>query len=167
MIGRTSVSRKAAKAAALLPVAGQSTDNGPTNLAHRCDSRSRWAWLVLSLALGCGDETGPVDGEAAVVVIIAEVDQAGLNFQRVTLHLENTGGPGTYAVELYGLPSSANPGGTFFGRSEPVDVDAEYDEAVPYDLTSDVPVTHALVFSRNEGSATYRETDRYDFPDPE
>jgi hypothetical protein len=84
-----------------------------------------------------------------------------------TVHLHNDGGPGVYKLEFYGLPTSPNGPETFFGTTEPVEVDTAYDESVTYTVRSSndgPPVDHILAFTRDQGSAQYRQTDRFDFP---
>ncbi len=138
------------------------------------------AGLILLLA-GCGGSDNPTNPgpgprpdpdpdpppptPITVVVVVGSQQGQGPDAQRLTLQLRNDGGPGTYAVEAYGFPTSPNGPDTFFGRSEPVEVTAEYEETVSYDIEPGVPpVNEVVVFGRDAGSAIYRETDRYDVP---
>lgn len=136
-------------------------------------------WYVVPLLAGCGgsasDANTPTDpptqqpppeapppvGDAAVVADSASGSGP------VTTYLRNTGGPGTYAIEFYGLPTSPNGPDTYFGRTEPVDVPTGYKEKVTWQVATDLsdpPVTYLLIFTRNQGSATYRQTSRCEFP---
>jgi hypothetical protein len=131
--------------------------------------------LVLILA-GCSD-SGPTDPDpdpdpqpvaANVVLVSATREAVGLVLQRLTLQLRNEGGPGVYALEVYSLPTLDEPGGLFYGRTEPLEVEADYEETRTLDVEGNgPPVGQVLVFSRDQGSAAYRETDRFDFPPPE
>jgi hypothetical protein len=129
------------------------------------------ACLLLSIACGGGSDSTtdppvtppPTDPGPASVEVIGVSQGNGL----VTVHLHNTGGPGVFKIEFYGLPTSPNGPETFFGATEPVEVDTAYDESPSYqvrDSPEDPPVTYLLVFTRDQGSATYRQTDRYDIP---
>lgn len=55
------------------------------------------------------------------------------------------------------------------GSTEPIEVGADYDESASWVVPSDIddpPLHHLLVFTRDQGSAAYRQTDRYDLPSP-
>jgi hypothetical protein len=125
--------------------------------------------LLLLAALACGgDSSGPGDtsadsGPAQVIVAEGTASSSDIYRQSMTLHLRNEGGPGVYKLEVWGLPTSPNGAETSMGETEPVEVTASYDETLSYSLGSNTFVTHVLVFTRDNGSAQYRQTDRFDF----
>ena len=109
--------------------------------------RLAFGGVLLSIALvACGGgadnatnpnpdpEPEPEPIPAEVVVVNATREAVGLGLQRLTLHLRNDSGPGVYALEVYSLPTLDDPGGVFLGRTEPVEVDAEYDETLIYEV---------------------------------
>lgn len=96
------------------------------------------------------------------------VGVGGATNERVTLTLENTGGPGTFYVEFWGKPINVpNPPDTLWGSTETYTVPASWSETAAWDVTttssSVANVRYALVFTRDEGSIQYRQTARYDF----
>lgn len=89
------------------------------------------------------------------------------DYLRMTLHLENTGGPGVYVVEVWEWNTSPSEVPARIATTEPVEVAADYDETASWEIISPIsapPIHHITVLSRNQGSAQYRETDRYDVP---
>jgi hypothetical protein len=105
----------------------------------------------------------PVGADAHITVVGAA---PASSFGSITVHLQNTGGPGTFKLEFYGLPTSPNGADTLFVATQPVDVAAGYDDSVTYVVrtsTSDPPVAYVLVYSRTQGSDVYADTDRFDF----
>jgi hypothetical protein len=126
------------------------------------------------LAAGSATMKATVDGvtglltitvlnDASVVVVDGAVDRPNPFQQNLTLHLRNDGGPGVYKVEVWGLPTSPNGPETFMGETEPVEVGADYEETLTYDVGTSSFVSYVLVFTRDEGTAQYRQTDRFDF----
>jgi Big-like domain-containing protein/List-Bact-rpt repeat protein len=108
----------------------------------------------------------PPPAAPANVVVVSGTSQIVANRSQVTVHLQNTGGPGTYRLELWGIPHEPNGPDFFFGDTEPVDVPAGYDETLTLEVPgpSQGPINWVLVFTRDQGSAAYRQTDRFDFP---
>jgi hypothetical protein len=103
------------------------------------------------------------------VVSAEEGNGHGFGLERVTVHLRNTGGPGAFTIEAWGLPHTPNGDDSYFGRTEAVEVAAGYDETVSWEFTTGTTpgfsfINWLLVFSRDQGSAQYRQTDRHDFP---
>ena len=106
----------------------------------------------------------PPVGDASVVIVDATAQHTNPLVLKVTLHLRNEGGPGVYKVQLYGLPTVPNGEDTFFGESEPVEVDETYEETLTYTIETENVAKYAVVYTRNSGSAQYSQTDRFDFP---
>lgn len=130
--------------------------------------------LVVGVIGACGGDGNPDAGPqgpfepvpepATVIIIDAELGSA---FGSVTVHLANSGESGVFKLEFYGLPTSPNGPNTFFGSTEPVEVDADYDESPTYTVRTspdEPPLEYILAFTRDHGSATYRQTDRFDLP---
>ena len=136
--------------------------------------------LALMAALaGCGgDNNGPgdtdgVDGGgngppaeadvATVVVVDGDLAQ-GTDHQTVTLHLRNDGPGGTYWLQFWGKPTSEGGPDTFLGDTEPLQVDADYDAEVSYELSPAPDASFVVVFTRDDATSTkYLPTDRFDF----
>lgn len=131
--------------------------------------------LLFALALpSCGgDEPAAPDpapklGPASVVVRSATLSVGAIYHETVTATLENTGGPGTFRLEAWGLPTSPNGPDTLYCESEPYDVPADWSEAASWECetgsTGDNPrIKWLILLTRDEGSVQYRETDRHDF----
>lgn len=128
--------------------------------------------LIVSLA-GCGGSGKTTDPNPppppppppapANVKVVSTAPGNGC----VVVHLHNDGGPGAFKISFYGLPTTPNGSDTFFGTTEGVEVAAGYDESPCYTVQTsptDPPLSYLLVFSRDQGSAKYRQTDRYDVP---
>jgi hypothetical protein len=146
--------------------------------------------LAASLFLACSGDSGsdsrtPTDpGDdtpeqpeqptaAEVIVVSADRSHTGIHEfgnELVTVHLRNTGGPGVYKLEFWGLPQTPNGADTFFGGTEPVEVPSGYEESPSWEVPSGSEpngiflVQWILVFTRDQGSAQYRQTARFDFP---
>ena len=69
-------------------------------------------------------------------------------------------------MQLWGYPTSPNGVDESFGETEPVEVTADYDETMTSHITTEDFVKYVVVFTRNAGSAVYRQTARFDFPAP-
>jgi hypothetical protein len=109
-------------------------------------------WLIAALTgLGCSSESGsdtraPTnegDGvpeqpqqldPAEVIVISVEQRHVDLGNELVTVHLKNTGGPGVYKLEFWGLPHLAKEPETFYGETEPVDVPAGHEHTSSWEV---------------------------------
>lgn len=113
---------------------------------------------------GGGSTPPPDPGPANVVVADAATAHPNQFVLTVTLHLRNDGGPGVYKVQLFGLPTTPNGADTFFGESDPVEVNAAYDESVTYTIETENFAKAALVFTRDTNTAVYRQTAELDFP---
>jgi len=110
--------------------------------------RSALVWAVLVL-VGCGGsgsgdsptappQKTPSPPPAAVNVVIvsaiAAPDKFDLHSDDVTVHVKNTGGPGSYFLTFYAVSSVANGSPRNLGSSTPIQVTATYDEAVTYQI---------------------------------
>lgn len=132
--------------------------------------RSSLLALALIAAAACGGDSKtdpnpppPVDpGPSSVKILAFQETSNGL----ATLHLHNDGGPGAFRLEFWALPRSSAGGDTFLAATEAVEVGTGYDESPSYQVRTffDPPVKYVLAFTRNEGSAVYQQTDRYDVP---
>jgi hypothetical protein len=130
--------------------------------------------VALGLTLGCGgsgsDAKAPTGPENPIEPTPANVIVASASAgpTTITAHLKNTGGPGVYKIEMWGIPHEPNGPDFFFGETEPVEVNAGYDETVTWVMSGRVtgPIGWLLVFTRDQGSALYRQSARFDFPDP-
>jgi hypothetical protein len=102
---------------------------------------------------------------AADVTVLSGQSVVAENRSRVTVHLHNGGGPGTYRIEFWGLPHSPNGRDFFFGESEPIDVGAGYDETLTFEIPGPTQghVDWVIVYTRDQGSAVYHQSDRHDF----
>jgi hypothetical protein len=102
----------------------------------------------------------------ANVIVVSGSSGGSLAHTAFTVQLRNTGGPGVYKIEVWGLPHSPNGPDFFFGTTEPVEVPTGYEETVLYELSGPLqgPLGWVLVFTRDQGSAVYRQTARFDFP---
>lgn len=111
------------------------------------------------------EEPPPDPGPSSVVVLNGGVERPNPAQQFVTLHLRNDGRAGVYTVEVWGLPTSPNGSPEFMGASEPVEVGADYEETLRYEVSAATFADYVLVFTRDAGTAAYRQTDRFDFPE--
>lgn len=108
----------------------------------------------------------PPPAEASIVVVTGSVSRPNPFQQFVTLQLRNDGGPGTFKIEVWGLPTIPNGSDTFMGETEAVEVSEDYEETVTYEIGTESFATYVLVFSRDQGSAQFRQTHRFDLPQP-
>jgi hypothetical protein len=112
---------------------------------------------------GGGNEPPPVPGVAGVVIVDGNLTQ-GSGQQTATLHLRNDGSAGSFRLQFWGKP--ATPGGpdAFLGDTDPIDVTADYDAEVSYQLDPEPAATFVVVFTRDANNNKFLETDRFDFP---
>jgi hypothetical protein len=126
---------------------------------------ARWsAFGLMALALGgcSSDTTDPGNnGPANIAVVSAQVTQSNDVQEVVSVHLTNSGGPGAFKLEFWGIPHSPNGPDSFYGETEAVEVAAGYDETVSYTVSgSNVLVGWLYVDMRDQGSAAYRQSPR-------
>lgn len=114
-----------------------------------------------------GNEPPPPPADASVVVVAGSVENPSEFQQFVALRLRNDGGPGVFKIEVWGYATSPGAGDTFMGESEPVEVEEDYEETVRYEVGTFTYPKYVFVFTRNQGSATYSQTSRFDFPPPQ
>ena len=112
---------------------------------------------------GGGNEPPPDPGVAGVVVVDGAVAQ-GSGQQTATLHLRNDGLAGSYRLQFWGKPTAAGGPDTFLGDTDPIDVTADYDAEVSYQLDPEPDATFVVVFTRDANNNKFLETDRFDFP---
>jgi len=112
---------------------------------------------------GGGNGPPPEADVATVVVVSGDVTQ-GSGQQIVTLHLRNDGPAGTYRLQFWGKPTSEGGPDTSLGDSEPIQVGADYDAEVSYNLSPAPDASFVIVFTRDDATSTkYLPTDRFDF----
>jgi predicted small lipoprotein YifL len=126
--------------------------------------------IVLMGALAACGGDGPVDpppppADARIVVTSGTVQWVTAKTDRIELSLQNTGGPGFFKVEFWGLRTSPTGSHRLFATTEAVEVQASYRENVVYNIpVSSAPDTDwVIVYSRNPGTAVYRQTDCHRF----
>jgi hypothetical protein len=130
--------------------------------------------LVALLGACGGDSSGPdgTDGggngpppEPAVpgVVVVDGNVARGSGEQTATLHLRNDGPAGSYRLQFWGKPATAGGPEISLGDTEPVEVGANYDAQVSYRLDPEPEAVFVVVFTRDETSTKFLETDRFDF----
>jgi hypothetical protein len=134
---------------------------------------------LLALLAGCGGDSSGPDGsdgggnggngpppeqDVATVVVVDASLQRGSAEQTATLHLRNDGPAGAYRLQFWGKPTTAGGPDTFLGATDPVEVDADYDAEVSFDLSPEPDATFVIVFTRDDASTKFLETDRFDFP---
>ena len=131
---------------------------------------------LLALIAGCGgDNSGPSDTDgggngpppeadvATVVVVTGDLAQSSQQ-QTVTLHLRNDGPAGTYRLQFWGKPTTEGGPDTFLGDTDPLEVGADYDAEVSYNLSPAPDATFVIVFTRDDATSTkFLQTDRFDF----
>jgi hypothetical protein len=133
--------------------------------------------LVALLAACGGDSSGPSDtgGDgggngppaeadvATVVVVDGDLAQSS-GQQTVTLHLRNDGPAGTYRLQFWGKPTTEGGPDTSLGDTEPVDVGADFDAEVSFNLSPAPDASFVVVFTRDDATSTkFLQTDRFDF----
>ena len=113
---------------------------------------------------GGGGNGPPVEADVATVVVVDGDVAQSADQQTVTLHLRNDGPAGTYRLQFWGKPASDGAPDTFLGDTEPLQVDADYDAEVSYDLSPAPDAAFVIVFTRDDATSTkYLPTDRFDF----
>jgi hypothetical protein len=134
--------------------------------------------LAFAVLAGCGGSNGqtptatppPDTRPPNVRVTSGAVASHDIGKERVSLALENAGGPGSYKVEFWGFPFSPNGNDSFYGSSEVVDVLAAYRETVTWIVTTGSPlggnprVGWVVVLSRAPNTAVWTQTSRHEFP---
>ena len=133
--------------------------------------------LVAVLAACGGDNSGPSDTDgggggngpppeadvATVVVVDGDLAQ-GSGQQTVRLHLRNDGPAGTYRLQFWGKPTTEGGPDTSLGDTEPVDVGADFDAEVSFNLSPAPDASFVVVFTRDDATSTkFLQTDRFDF----
>lgn len=113
---------------------------------------------------GGGNNGPPPEADVATVVVVDGSLAHGTNQQTVTLHLRNDGPAGTYRVQFWGEPTTEGGPDTFLGDTEPLEVGADYDATVSYNLSPAPDATIVIVFTRDDATSTkFLPTDRFDF----
>jgi hypothetical protein len=98
-----------------------------------------------------------------VVVVDGDLAQSSEQ-QTVTLHLRNDGPAGTYRLQFWGKPTMEGGPDTFLGDTEPLQVGADYDAEVRFNLSPAPDATFVIVFTRDDATSTkFLQTDRFDF----
>ena len=139
------------------------------------------AFLLLAACGGGSDTKAPTDPDPepepqpanVTAVSVKHTHSRFTGGELVTIHLVNTGGPGVYKIEAWGYSrkgdgGNVNGGRELYGETEPVEVFEGYDEMRAWDFfTGTAPdgaliLTHITVFTRDQGSAQYYETSRFD-----
>lgn len=129
---------------------------------------------VYAALVGCGGSGGgagtitappppPVDttptGPPAVTILAASLAYPDYTHTAVTLHLKNTGGPGTYYLTFWKLATPATyPNPRNMGSSLPVTVTAAYDEVATFRVTvpeGDHAIDYVTVSNAGPNTATY------------
>lgn len=133
---------------------------------------------LVALLAGCGSDSSGPDGtggggnggnepppepEVATVVVVNGDIARSSGQQTATLHLRNDGPAGSFRLQFWGKPRTADGPDSFLGATDPVDVDADYDAEVSYDLSPEPDATFVVVFTRDVSSTKFLQTDRFDF----
>jgi hypothetical protein len=131
---------------------------------------------LVGLLAACGGESSGPDGTddgggtgspepsvPGVVVVAGDLTQ-GSGHQTVTLHVRNDGGAGSYRLQFWGKPTTTGGPDTFLGDTDPVEVSADYDAEVSYQLDPTPDATFVVVFTRDATNNKFVVTDRFDFP---
>ncbi len=131
---------------------------------------------LVALLTGCGGDSGgpsdtdgggngpPPEADVATVVVVDGDLTQGSEQQKVTLHLRNDGPTGTYRLQFWGKPTTDGGPDTFLGDTEPLQVGADYDAQVSYNLSPAPDATFVIVFTRDDATSTkFLQTDRFDF----
>jgi hypothetical protein len=130
---------------------------------------------LLTLLAACGSDgsgpdgtdgggNGPPDPTTSGVVVVDGSLAPGSGHQIVTLHVRNDGSAGSYRLQFWGKPTAAGGPDTFLGDTDPVEVTADYDAEVSYQLDPEPQATFVVVFTRDATNNKFLETDRFDFP---
>jgi hypothetical protein len=132
----------------------------------------------VALLAGCGADSGgpdntgggggngppPEEADVATVVVVDGGLTQGSGQQTVTLHLRNDGPAGSYRLQFWGKPTTQGGPDTFLGDTDPLEVSADYDAQVSYELAAAPEATVVLVFTRDDATSTkFLLTDQFDF----
>jgi hypothetical protein len=112
---------------------------------------------------GGGNEPPPEPAIPGVVVVDGSLSP-GSAHQVVTLHVRNDGSAGSYRLQFWGKPAAAGGPDTFLGDTDPLEVTADYEAEVSYQLDPEPQATFVVVFTRDATNNKFLETDRFDFP---
>lgn len=113
---------------------------------------------------GGENEPPPAEADVATVVVVDGDLTQGSGQQTVSLHLRNDGPAGTYRLQFWGKPTAEGGPDTFLGDTDPLEVSADYDTQVSYELTPEPDATTVMVFTRDDATSTkFLLTDRFDF----
>jgi hypothetical protein len=112
---------------------------------------------------GGGNQPPPGTDGAGVVVVDGELVH-GSGQQTVTLHVRNDGSAGSYRLQFWGKPTTTGGPETSLGDTDPIQVTADYDAEVSYELDPEPAATFVVVFTREASNNKFLETDRFTFP---
>jgi hypothetical protein len=113
---------------------------------------------------GGGNEPPPAEADVATVVVVDGDLTQSSDQQTVSLHLRNDGPAGTYRLQFWGKPTTEGGPDTFLGDTDPLEVSADYDAQVSYELAPEPDATIVIVFTRDDATSTkFLQTDRFDF----
>lgn len=132
------------------------------------------ALVALALTAACSDGStepekatpDPPASPATVAIVTAEKTATGFDWEEIAVSFENTGGPGVFIMEVWGIPTSPNGPEIDYGQTEPFTVGSGWtgDGEWRIEVGSPGRVRRLVVLTRDEGSLSYRETDRFSFP---
>ena len=112
---------------------------------------------------GGGNGGSPEPSVPGVVVVAGDLTQ-GSGHQTATLHVRNDGGAGSYRLQFWGKPTTTGGPDSFLGDTDPVEVSADYDAEVSYQLDPAPDAAFVVVFTRDATNNKFVVTDRFDFP---
>lgn len=107
-------------------------------------------------------------GPSAVVISAAQRGNVNFGSEIINVSVRNTGARGVYKLEFWGLRTSPSGPDRLFATSEPIEVGPTYSETLSYNVPSGTTgttgrVAWIIAYTRDVGSATYRQTSRFDF----